>query len=164
MSSKLIVQIDMDNVIADFIKAINGKPGVYINDPPEMLERGFFRTLPLVPGTKKFIHELYEIEHVDLHICSMITDKNLYCATEKLEWITIHFPFLLKKTTLTFDKALVNGHFLIDDDASQWHNKFKGIFVWFDYSNPIESQKKIIKYFKSIALENEDVKFYKKSN
>ncbi len=159
---RYVTQLDMDNTMFDFIKAIKGEPGVYIKDPPQMLEKGFFRNLPLLPGTKEFVDTLWKMDHLDLRICSQLTSANLDCATEKLECLDEHFPYLVRKTTLTFDKSQVNGHFLIDDDAEQWQGIFPGIFIWFDYSNPLDSQKRIIKNFRNMETEIRNVRAYKK--
>ena len=132
----------MDGVLADFNKGV-GRPG-FERNPPEMYEQYFFRNLPVMEGAKEAVAQLLEHKDIDLYIASKPDSINLWCATEKFQWIQEHFPALLKKIFLTCDKGHLNGDFLIDDDFKQWGNKFKGNLLVFDENNPKESWARIL--------------------
>jgi len=143
---KKIVYLDMDGVMADFKKGV-GRPNPEWS-PPEMYLQGFFRNLPVMAGAREAITEILTYEGIDLYIASKPDSINLFCATEKYQWIQEHFPELIKKIFLTCDKGHLNGHFLVDDDERQWKDKFKGEFIKFDELNPEASWKAILETLK----------------
>lgn len=141
-----IVYIDMDGVIANFAKGAGIKPGSPLDtDPPAMFEKGFYRNLEVMPGAKVTINVLETYPELEVHIASKPTTKNLYCATEKFEWIQEHFPnFLRGRTHIIQNKGLLIGDYLIDDDK-KWEPLFKGKFILFDETNPADSWLKVLK-------------------
>lgn len=134
----------MDGVLADFRKGV-GRPN-FSPDPPEMFEKGFFRTLPLMPNAKEAVKQLLKCSYLDVYIATKPTTGNLWCATEKYQWIEEHFPELLKKMFVICDKGQLNGDYLIDDDKTQWGDKFKGTFLHFNEFDPESSWNEILKY------------------
>lgn len=147
---KVIVYLDMDGVLADFKKGI-GRPNPEWN-PPEMYEPYFFRKLPVMEGAKEAVAEMLANENIDLYIASKPDSKNLWCATEKFQWIQEHFPDLLKKMFLTCDKGHLNGDFLIDDDFRQWGHKFKGTLLEFNENDPKESWARILGVLRALQI------------
>lgn len=139
-----ILYLDMDGVLADFRAGV-GRPNAEWN-PPEMYVKGFFRDLPLMAGAKDAVAELLKHNYLDVYIASKPTHDNLWCATEKYQWLEEHFPMLLKKTFLACDKGHLNGDYLIDDDLKQWGPKFKGTLLHFDEYKPVESWNRILPY------------------
>jgi len=139
-----IVYLDMDGVLADFRKGV-GRPN-FEKDPPEMFEKGFFRRLPLVPQAKEAVQELLTHSYIDLYIATKPTTGNLWCATEKFQWVEEHLPQLLKKMLVVCDKGHLNGDYLIDDDKAQWGEKFPGTFLHFNEFDPENSWKEILTY------------------
>lgn len=138
------VYLDMDGPLADFeghLEKLRGKPGPFEWNPPEMFRGGFFRALPITAGAETALPELWRLDKKGLiHLCvaTKHTTKNVYSAAEKLMWIEEHFPKLLRRTMLTFDKSLLYGDFLVDDDPERWKN-FKGKVITFDRLHPEES-------------------------
>lgn len=135
----------MDGVLADFDIMI--KSGVD-NDPPEMFEPGFFRSLPVIKGSKKAVEILLANKNLEVYIGSKVTSKATNCATEKMEWIREHFPKLLRRMVLVCDKKLLRGDYLIDDDFERWSKKFRGKFLHFKQEEPLKSWRRILKEFK----------------
>lgn len=133
----------MDGVLANFDKRLVAprEPGKGL--PPEMLQKGFFRNLEVMPGAIKAIDELESIPGIELYIATKITTKNLHSATEKYQWIEEHFPTLLKNMFITCDKALLKGDFLIDD-YHKWKT-FQGNFIHFNKHNSLEAWEQAVK-------------------
>ena len=149
VKSKRIVFLDMDGPLANFNLAI-GRPFEYGEDPPEMFVKGFFRTLPVIPGAKEGVQALLKMSQFAIYIGSKFSNKNTNSATEKLDWLYEHFPELARHCMLACDKGLLRGEFLIDDDR-KWEHQFKGEFVYFDPKLPPEDEwKRIIKYFEGL--------------
>lgn len=134
---KLIVYLDMDGVLANFEKAI-GRPYVRGTDPEEMYVPGFFRGLEVMPGAKEAVAKLMAAQYLSVYIASKPVDasKSPHNFSEKAAWIAEHFPALANRINLICDKGLLNGAFLIDDDADRWKKKFKGHFIHFDQDRP----------------------------
>jgi 5'(3')-deoxyribonucleotidase len=141
----ITIYIDMDSVLADFEAAIDVPKGVWIKDPPQMLEPGFFKNLPVVSGAKEAITELLTYPDIDLYIASKPSTDNLLSATEKYQWIQEHFPELLNKIFLTCDKSKLKGDYLIDDDI-KWLT-FDGKFIHFNPRKPKAEWDRILKFF-----------------
>lgn len=146
---KKVAYLDLDGVLANFDKAVNRMPGdPYIEDPPEMFEKGFFRRLELVPGSKAFVNEIMTFSGLDVFIASKPSTKNIYSVVEKYEWVEEHFPELLKKIFLVCDKSHLIGHYLIDDDIDRWGKIFPGTFLHFDPKDRQGSFDWILEYLK----------------
>lgn len=142
---KKVVFIDMDGVLADFEGALADRN---VNDPPEMYVPGFYTKLAVMPGAHYAVHALLTMKHLDVHIGTKMSTGNLLCASEKMQWIAVNFPKLLKKTHVVCDKSILRGDVLIDDDKEQWEHKFKGQFIHFDKHNPAECWKAVVEMLK----------------
>jgi len=147
----MIVYLDMDGVLADFDAGI-GHPYVYKSDPPEMLKKGFFRNLPVVPGAKEAVARLLANPNVALFVATKPTTKNLNCTLEKYEWIDEHFPELLKRMFMVCDKGLLIGDLLVDDDFEEWGLKFSGQFIHFDRKAPLSSWEDAVNEIEGWAI------------
>jgi 5'(3')-deoxyribonucleotidase len=86
-------------------------------------EPGFFLSIKPYPGALDVVNEVIDAGH-HVEVCSsptVITDKkghrkiNGLVAHEKVEWISAHLPRLAGQVTITKNKWLVKGDFLIDD-------------------------------------------------
>lgn len=146
---KHVVYIDMDGVLADFWGGV-GRPKARPDEtsPPEMFNPGFFLNLPVNPGAREAVTELLKRDYLDLYIATLHSYKNPYSASEKIQWISIHFPELINKMFLTCDKGHLNGDYLIDDDRAKWGHKFKGTFIHMQEHNPEESWKYAVERLK----------------
>lgn len=140
-----IVFLDMDGPLANFPKGAGTEPGQWADDPPAMFEKGFYRNLEVMPGAREAVTKLLKMPHLEIHIASKPTTKNLNCATEKFEWVEEHFPELLRgRLHLIQDKGLLIGDYLIDDYRERWEPVFKGKFIWFDERTPELSWQKVL--------------------
>jgi len=137
--SKIVVYLDMDGPLCDFMKDIKGCKSNADGDPLPMLEAGFFRNLDPTEGALAAVDKLLKSDVFDVFICTYPTSKALGCASEKMEWINEHIPALVKRMLLVCDKGLVIGDYLIDDSPRFWKDKFKGTFLHFDDQRPAES-------------------------
>lgn len=76
---------------------------------------GFYRNLLPVEGGKQALEEMLEAGF-DVAICTAPSTKNLYCGTEKMEWVREHLgEEWLQRLIITRDKTRVKGDYLIDD-------------------------------------------------
>lgn len=83
-------------------------------------EPGWFRELPVVPGSQEGVARLMEAG-VDIWICTKPMEGNPTCASDKYEWVAEHFPDLAKRVIVTPNKGLVVGDVLLDDaPLSDW--------------------------------------------
>lgn len=142
---KKVIYLDMDGVLANFSASIKNPcpPG---EKPPERYEEGFYRSLQVMPGAKEAVKELI-VRGYDVHIASKPVKKSLYCASEKYQWISEHFPELLGKIFLTCNKALLLGECLIDDRAEEWQ-EFQGLLIKFNPKEPKSSWEEVLEKLK----------------
>lgn len=125
-----IIYCDMDEVLADFSGSKELKTLRY--NPPEMYVPGFFLNLEVKAGARDVIHELIH-EGYDVHILTQPVAMSPISYTEKAQWILKHFPVLASKISMTQDKGLFKGAYLIDDNL-KWKDPFEnngGKFIHF---------------------------------
>lgn len=134
-----IVFIDMDDTIADFV----GHP-VFKGEKPcdltihHMYEPGFFENLEPIQGAHSGVRRLIRAGF-DVHILTQPVAESAHSYSEKVKWIGKHFPELINKISMTQDKGLFKGDFLVDDNAVKWKDKFEtngGKFIWFRHDIP----------------------------
>lgn len=153
---KKIIQLDMDDTIANF----RGHPMLPKNptqaDVYHMYEVGFFRSLQVIDGALIGVRKLIRMGY-DVQICSQPLAESAHSYMEKVQWIALHFPDLIHKINLTQDKGLIKGDYLIDDNPGKWKEKFEangGKFIHFDYEkNHAENWHQITEFLKK-ELEN----------
>lgn len=154
---KEIIQLDMDDTIADFCGHEIFK-GIDVNDHncTAMYEPGFFLSLKPVEGALKAVRQLIRLGF-DVQITTQPVAESPHSYAEKIQWLGMWFPELIQKVNMTQDKGLIRGDYLIDDRAHKWRDKFEahgGKFVFFRYTPPwkdAEANKKewvnIVEYF-----------------
>jgi 5'(3')-deoxyribonucleotidase len=129
---KQSILVDMDGVLADVYTRLfdlhEAEYGVRlsVNDVAGLLEeeafpdqrkwvaaRGFFRDLPVMPGSREVLEKLnerYEVIVVSLatEFPNSLTDKQL--------WLNDHFPFISwRQIVFCGDKNLIKADIMIDD-------------------------------------------------
>jgi 5'-nucleotidase len=128
--------IDMDDVMADtfshLIKYTNERRGTnYKRDEINSVatnaafrldyepvrnmlwEKGFFRTMPVMPDALEVVKKLHE--KYELFVVSAATEFP-QSLSEKLEWLDEHFPFIgWKHTVFCGHKYMIKADYLIDD-------------------------------------------------
>lgn len=134
-----IIYIDMDDTIADFIRAatVNG-----VFDYLRMYEPGFFFNLKPVDGALVAVRQLIGLGY-DVQILSQPVADSPCSYTEKVQWIGVHFPELISKINLTQNKGQFIGDYLIDDNPTKWKAKFEangGKFIYFMYNPGTHTQ------------------------
>jgi 5'(3')-deoxyribonucleotidase len=132
--------IDMDGVLADFDKERQWIK----SEQPELEEEygeiknipGLFAKLEPMPGAVEAVKELHESGKFTLYVLSSSPWLNLTAASEKEAWIKKYFgegedsPFY-KRITLTHQKDLVIGDYLVDDMKRNGSDKFPGKHIHF---------------------------------
>lgn len=128
--------IDMDEVIADPISkfialyhrdygieiASELEPGKEIHQMvPEHInrrwydyinERGFFRDLPVIPGSREVIRNLQEKYEVYIVSAAMEFPNSLH---DKFEWLAEHFPFIGWQNIIFCGDKIIDTDIIIDD-------------------------------------------------
>ncbi|XP_052265757.1 5'(3')-deoxyribonucleotidase, mitochondrial-like isoform X2 [Dreissena polymorpha] len=141
----LRVLLDMDGVLCDFegdfLEAfkkhypeepcieLKDRSGFWLRDQYEKLKpglnvkcstiynaKGFFQNLTEIPGAVEAAKEMFQMEGVDVFICTSPVNYYKYCLQEKFHWIEKHLgKQWLERILLMKDKSMANGHLLIDD-------------------------------------------------
>jgi 5'-nucleotidase len=113
---------------------------------------GFFRTLPVMPGSVEAVRTL--MEHYEVYIVSAAMEFPL-SLFEKREWLAEHFPFISwQRIIFCGDKSIINTNFLIDDHPKNLDH-FPGVPIMFTASHNINHHqhkrlnnwKEILEYF-----------------
>lgn len=137
--NKLIVYVDMDDTIADFIgseklNTVGLKPE-WMLYPKEMLQPGFFRNLKPIAGALEALRKIQACENIEVYILTKPVHHAPHTYSEKVEWIQEHLPELSERIIMTQKKELCFGDFLIDDTIdwkSPWEARSGGTFLHFD--------------------------------
>lgn len=80
--------------------------------------RGFFRSLPVLPGAVEALRDM-QSAGMDVWICSSPLDEYRNCVQEKFEWVEENLgSSWVNRLILTKNKALIRGDYLIDDNPS----------------------------------------------
>lgn len=130
-----VLFIDMDDTIADF----GGHPIFQKRGSVEetyMYEPGFFRDLKPIEGALVAVRVLIKMGF-DVQILTQPVATSPHCYSEKVQWLGMWFPELINKVNMMQDKGLAKGHYLIDDNAKKWKEKFEangGKFIHFQYN------------------------------
>jgi 5'(3')-deoxyribonucleotidase len=84
---------------------------------------GFFRDIPVMPGSKRVLPLLFQQHEVFIVTAAMEFPTSF---TAKFEWIKAHFPFVPeRRIVFCGDKSIIAADYLIDDNASHFE-KFSG--------------------------------------
>lgn len=123
--NKPIVYIDMDGVIADFAAD-------FIEKERNHEKPGFYRNLKVIKGCQRPIGRLFK--KFDMYVLSTAKWSNPDSFKEKVEWIDEHFECFRQRLTLTHQKNLSKGAFLIDDRPKHGASEFEG--EWIHFGSP----------------------------
>lgn len=158
MKKAKILLCDMDDVIADFYKAARCSSTGRIMEELMWTPR-FFLNLEPIPAAQWAITQLEKMGF-EVWICTQPLAGHAESYSDKALWIQKYFPSLYKRIIMTQDKGLKFGHYLIDDNAPKWKEKFEnngGMFIHFPYGgynqkdmhNPEELWYDIVDMFKN---------------
>jgi len=136
MTPQRIVHIDMDGVLVDFESGLNRIPqnvrDQYAGDEDEI--PGMFALMDPIPGAIdafRLISENYET-----HILSTAPWNNPSAWTDKANWVRHHFGETAgtpayKRLTISHNKHLLRGDYLIDDRTANGADRFQGEHIHF---------------------------------
>ncbi|SRR6266403_2576908 len=121
------VLIDLDDTICDFTSSFK----LRLKKHPEIVypqsQWGFFLGLEPLPDAIDVINMLRTKYKV--YILTRPSYKNPLCYTEKRVWVEKHFDLdFCKNLILCYDKSMVKGNYLIDDNI---HVGFEGEHIHF---------------------------------
>ncbi len=149
---KKILHIDMDNVLVDF-KA--GLAKVH----PEILEKykddkdeipGVFALMPPKPGAVEAFHELSGL--FDTYILSTAPWENPTAWTEKLLWVKNYLGKpAYKRLTISHNKHLAIGDYLIDDRPNNGAEHFQGEWLHFGENGIYKNWEDVLVYLRTRA-------------
>jgi 5'(3')-deoxyribonucleotidase len=127
---KKIIYVDMDNTLADYIGYAN-ECNLNVKDAKHI--RGFFRSLPPMPGAIEAFNKLSE--YFDVYILTTVPWSNPLAFAEKIAWVKEWLPNCYKNVIASHHKDLNNGDYLIDDSEKNGAGDFHGVHI------PIHSDK-----------------------
>ena len=130
--SKLILYVDMDNVLVDFQSGIDLTPPDIAKEYDERLDEvpGIFSKMSPVDGAIDAYRQL--AEHFDTYVLSTSPWENPSAWSDKLLWIQKHLgEHAYKRLILTHHKNLNHGDFLVDDRTKNGADKFRGEHIHF---------------------------------
>jgi len=140
-----IVYVDMDGVVANFVKKwerIYGRKIDPYHIPPT--PSGFYRDLELLPGAREGVKML--MRKFNVYFLSTAEWDNPSSFTDKRLWIEEKFgDSAYKKLILSPNKSLNIGHYLIDDRTVNGAKDFAGEFIHFG-SPRFPNWNEVIKY------------------
>lgn len=144
MEEKIIIHIDMDDVLCQYIGAnMNARRENPSLEYPQSVP-GFYVGLEPIPGAISGFKLLEE--HFEVYIATRPSYMNAHCYSEKRIWTEKHFGLeTCKNLSLVPNKNLLIGDYLIDD--MPWL-KFRGKQLLFG-SSEFPNWDIIIDYFDS---------------
>ncbi|TAL65375.1 MAG: 5'(3')-deoxyribonucleotidase [Bacteroidetes bacterium] len=163
------ILVDMDGVLADvyhrffelqeqdFGKKLSVKDITGLKEAeafPNLLNwvntPGFFRGIPVMPGSQKGLKRLND--NYDVVVVSMATEFPI-CLTDKQLWLNEYYPYISwKQIVFCGNKNLISADIMIDDHIKNLNN-FKGVTIMFTQPhnmNIIGSQHKRVYTWKEI--------------
>ena len=140
LSELPVLYVDMDCVLTDFMKDLK-----YYNEPA-IYEPGFYEGLSPLPGALSSIRRLIESGKYNVHILTQPNYNSILSYSEKAAWMLKWIPELATKVTMTQNKGLMRGEYLLDDSI-KWEPGFKGEFILFNRdADPREEWNRVLKY------------------
>jgi 5'(3')-deoxyribonucleotidase len=134
---KKIIWIDLDGVVADFVKRLNEYKERY----PELMAEcvgeedricGIFSDLPPIYGAVDAIHKLYESGKYELKIATSVPWNNPSAYLDKILFLEKYFGDMFnRKVTATHEKNMLHGDYLIDDRTKNGAGEFNGEHIHF---------------------------------
>ena len=125
------IYVDMDDVLADFMKAFNESKvfNPELKFPQSQL--GFFEKLEPIEDAIESVNKLRE--DYDVYVLTAPSNRNPHCYTEKRLWIEKHFDYdFTEKLIISSNKSLLIGDYLIDDySEGKGQENFQGELIQF---------------------------------
>lgn len=132
MEKKLVVYVDMDNVLVDFASVLSGIAPEVLEEYAGELDEipGIFGSMPPVEGAIEAFRLLGR--HYDAFILSTAPWKNPTAWVDKRGWVQRYLGDVAhKRLILTHRKDLNRGAYLIDDRPNNGAAEFEGEWLRF---------------------------------
>lgn len=101
-------------------------------------EKGFFRDLPVMPGSQEVIRELMETYDIFIVTAAMEFRASF---EDKYDWLQDHFPFIpWRNVVFCGDKSIINADFMIDDHVRNLLS-FQGKGLLFTASHNVDETR-----------------------
>lgn len=161
MTSVQTIAVDMDGVLANVLERffeldaqdfgrrktlaeIDGLPELeaFANVKQYLRRDGFFRNLPVIPGSQAALEKLNRV--YDVYIVSAAVEFPL-SLHEKYEWLREHFPFISwQQMVFCGSKQIVRADIMIDDHLKNL-DPFPGTTYLFTapHNSRVQSEKHI---------------------
>lgn len=155
MTKKLILYIDMDNVLVDFRSALPALTREEQHTYAGQLDNipGIFAKMQPMPGALDAYQEL--AQHFDTYILSTAPWENPSAWSDKLQWVKTHLgAAAYKRLILTHHKNLNRGDYLIDDRTHNGAGDFPGEHIHFGTEKYPDWQS-VVTYLKKKYLATE---------
>lgn len=136
------VFLDSDGPVADFDKDLVAS-GMHTDEFKH--QPGIYLWLGVTDGAEASIAKLKEWDdsgYIRVFIATKTPSGSPYAYTEKVLWYRKTFPWLEDRVILAHDKSVLGGpeDFILDDRPHKGNvSMFKGTFVEFDVTNPVDS-------------------------
>ncbi len=146
MIEKEIIHFDMDNTLIDFVSAIEQLPDDIKEEYEGRLDEvpGIFALMKPMVGAVEAVQELSK--YYDCYVASTSPWENPSAWADKLCCIKSFFPEKFhKRLTLTHNKNLLRGEYLIDDRLANGAVDFEGELIRFG-SSRFPNWKAVTKY------------------
>lgn len=140
MNKRKIVYIDMDNTLADYLRAAKEQG---IDSDKAKHVKGFFRNLKPMPGAIDAYNKLSE--NFDVYILTTSPWSNPDALVEKIEWVKEYLPAAYKNVIFNHHKNLNIGDYLIDDSCFNGADKFTGEHIQI-YTDKFPDWDSVLKY------------------
>jgi 5'(3')-deoxyribonucleotidase len=103
-----------------------------------LFEKGFFRDLEVMPGSREVVRELMEDYEIFITTAAMEFRSSF---EDKYDWLQEHFPFLhWKNFVFCGDKSIIRADYMIDDHVNNLE-KFTGTGLLFTASHNIHEDR-----------------------
>lgn len=143
--------IDMDGVLADFIKAVKEHPDYRISAEHDLIDQlDVFGILEPIPGAIEAVTKIWNSGEYDMYIASTAPWDNTAAWTHKREWIEKYLPMFKKRLILTHHKDMLCGSkedIIIDDRLKNGVEKWNGVHLHYGTTG-METWKKVLNYLK----------------
>lgn len=132
-NSRLIVYVDMDDVLCDFSGAYDAALTINAGIKYPQSQYVFFTNLAAIDGALDTLHTLIESNHYEPYILTAPSTRNPFSYTEKRVWIEQYFGYeFVEKLIICSNKGLLKGDYLIDDNVSgKSQESFDGKLIHF---------------------------------
>jgi 5'(3')-deoxyribonucleotidase len=132
-NSKLIVYVDMDDVLCDYTLVYHETLTINPEIKYPQSQYGFFVNLPVIQGAVDAVNALMQSKTYEVYILTAPSARNPLSYTEKRVWIEQHFgDEFVEKLIICSNKGLLKGDYLIDDNISgKGQESFEGKLIHF---------------------------------